>query len=75
MLFLGNVVPRQPHYYSTQTAVWGVLASGKAPETLRAEELHSIVRRACITAGLSTQKHGGISSISTIEAVDSVLNK
>ena len=57
------------------TAVWGVLASGKTPETLSAEELSDIVRRACTTAGLSTQKHGGISSIPTVEEVNSILNK
>ncbi len=45
------------------SAVWGVLESGKAPDELGEEELRSIVRLACTAAGLSTEKHGGISSI------------
>ena len=55
------------------TAVWGVLASEKSPETLSADELHGIVRRACTAAGLSTEKHGGISSIPSVQEVDEAL--
>lgn len=55
------------------SAVWGVLNSDKAPETLSEEELRSIVRLACVTAGLSTEKHGGISSIPTVQQVQNRL--
>ena len=56
------------------TAVWGVLESDKAPEMLSEEELRYIVHRACAAAGLSTQKHGGISSIPTAQEVDEKLS-
>ena len=36
---------------------------GKQPETLTAEELTQVVRFACTSAGLSTTKSGGISSV------------
>ena len=39
------------------------LKSGKAPAELTEEELRQIVRFACTAASLSTQKHGGISSV------------
>ena len=45
------------------SAVYGLLESGKAPSLLDEEELRSIVRFACTAAGLSTMKHGGISSV------------
>ena len=51
------------------SAVWGVLNSEKGPETLGEEELRSVVRMACVTAGLSTEKYGGISSIPTAQQV------
>ena len=51
------------------TAVWGILKSGKKPEDLNAEEMREIVRFACVTAGLSTKKHGGVSSIPTLEEI------
>jgi fructokinase len=55
------------------SAVWGVLNSEKSPETLDEEELRSIVWRACVTAGLSTEKHGGISSSPTVQDVQNKL--
>ena len=57
------------------TAVWGVLASEKSPESLSTDELHDIVRRACTAAGLSTEKHGGISSIPSEKEIDEALSR
>lgn len=57
------------------SAVWGLLQSGKAPDELNEEELRSIVRFACTAAGLSTEKHGGISSIPTPQEIRSKLNQ
>ena len=45
------------------SAVWKLLQTGKAPETLNAEELTDVVRFACTSAGLSTTRSGGISSV------------
>ena len=45
------------------------LQCGKAPADLTKEELESIVRFACTAASLSTQTHGGISSVPEREAV------
>ena len=42
---------------------------GKAAEDLTAEDLRKIVRFACTAASLSTQKHGGISSVPDPEEV------
>ena len=51
------------------SAVWQLLQLGKAPETLSLEELTRVVRFACVSAGLSTTKHGGISSVPAYEEV------
>lgn len=51
------------------SAVWKLLQTGKAPETLGAGELENIARFACAAAGLSTTKHGGISSVPTYEEI------
>ena len=51
------------------SAVWQLLQLGKAPETLDARELTQVVRFACTSAGLSTTKAGGISSVPTLEEV------
>ena len=45
------------------SAVWKLLEIGKAPETLDGNELRAVVRFACASAGLSTTKPGGISSV------------
>ena len=45
------------------SAVWKLLQTGKAPEDLTEAELREIVSFACKAAGLSTTKHGGISSV------------
>lgn len=45
------------------SAVWKLLQTGKAPEALCEEELRQIVTFACTSAGLSTTRAGGISSV------------
>lgn len=52
------------------SAVWKLLQIGKAPELLQEKELREIVQFACACAGLSTMKHGGISSIPAYSAVE-----
>ena len=51
------------------SAVWKLLASGKAPEDLSEAELRDIVTFACTSAGLSTTASGGISSVPDYDAV------
>ena len=51
------------------SAVWKLLQTGKAPEALDGTELEEIVRFACTSAGLSTEKPGGISSVPAFEDV------
>ena len=45
------------------SAVYKLLETGKAPEALEEKEIQEIVAFACTAAGLSTLKHGGISSV------------
>ena len=51
------------------SAVWKLLQLGKTPEALNAQELEQIVTFACASAGLSTTKPGGISSVPEYDAV------
>lgn len=51
------------------SAVWKLLQLGKAPEKLTQQELREIVTFACTSAGLSTTKPGGISSVPEYSAV------
>jgi len=51
------------------SAVYGLLETGAAPQDLDGDALHRIVRFACTAAGLSTTKHGGISSVPAYEKV------
>ena len=51
------------------SVVWQLLQSGKAPEELEEEQLRNMVRFACTSAGLSTTKAGGISSVPAYEEV------
>ena len=55
------------------SAVWKLLQYAKAPETLTEEELRDVVSFACTSAGLSTTKAGGISSVPEMETVLSFL--
>ena len=51
------------------SAVWKLLQLGKAPQDLNETELTDVVRFACASAGLSTTKPGGISSVPEYAAV------
>ena len=51
------------------SAVWKLLQLGKAPEALTDGELRNIVEFACTSAGLSTTRSGGISSIHSYEEI------
>ena len=55
------------------SAVYKLLQTGKAPETLTYEELTDIVRFACTAAGLSTTRPGGISSVPKLSQVEALL--
>lgn len=45
------------------SALWKLLQTGKAPQSLTEAELRGIVTFACTSAGLSTTRSGGISSV------------
>ena len=51
------------------SAVWKLLQLDKAPEALTEEELQDVVTFACTSAGLSTTKSGGISSVPEYDEV------
>lgn len=51
------------------SAVWKLLQTGKAPETLTEAELRDVVTFACTSAGLSTTRSGGITSVPSYEEV------
>ena len=51
------------------SAVWKLLQLGKDPATLTEAQLTDVVRFACTSAGLSTTKAGGISSVPTLDEV------
>jgi len=55
------------------SAMSRLLKTGKAPSELTADEMTQIVRFACTAASLSTQKHGGISSVPDIGDVEKKL--
>ncbi len=56
-------------------ALSGLLKSGKEPEQLSAQELRGIVAFASAAAGLSTMRHGGISSVPELSRVQEILAK
>ena len=51
------------------SALWKLLQLDKAPETLTEAELRDVVTFACTSAGLSTTRPGGISSVPTYAKV------
>lgn len=51
------------------SAVWALLQTGKAPEELGRGELERITAFACASAGLSTTRAGGISSLFSLEEI------
>ena len=52
------------------SALWKLLQLNKDPAGLTEEELRSVVRFACVSAGLSTTKAGGISSVPHLSDVE-----
>ncbi len=55
------------------SAVWKLLQTGKAPEELSEDALREIARFACVSAGLSTTRSGGISSVFSLEEIQARL--
>ena len=55
------------------SAMYGLLRAGGVPEKLTAEELENIVSFACASAGLSTTKAGGISSVAELDEVEAAM--
>lgn len=55
------------------SAVWKLLQLDKRPDELTEEELYEVVHFACTSAGLSTTKYGGISSVPALHHVLSAL--
>lgn len=55
------------------SAVWKLLQLDAAPGDLDETALRDVVHFACTAAGLSTTKHGGISSVPTLEEIESCL--
>ena len=56
------------------SAVYKLLQTGKAPENLTEEELREVVSFACTSAGISTTRPGGISSVPEYEEVLARMN-
>ncbi len=55
------------------SAMSRLVKCGKAPSELAEEDLRNIVQFACAAASLSTQKHGGITSVPDIAQIRSLL--
>ena len=55
------------------SAVWKLLQLGIAPEKLTETQLREVVTFACTSAGLSTTRPGGISSVPTLAEVENLL--
>ena len=55
------------------SAVWKLLQLGIAPEKLNEAQLCEVVTFACTSAGLSTTRPGGISSVPTLREVKNLL--
>ncbi|MBQ1223074.1 MAG: carbohydrate kinase, partial [Oscillospiraceae bacterium] len=51
------------------SAMFKILSSGKAPEDLAETDLREICTFACVSAGLSTAKFGGIESVPSLEEI------
>ncbi len=51
------------------SAVWKLLQTGMAPEELEEAQLRDVVTFACTSAGISTTRSGGISSVPSLEEV------
>ena len=57
------------------SAVWKLLQLGQAPETLTEAQLREVVSFACASAGLSTTRSGGISSVPDYDRVMAVVRE
>ena len=57
------------------SAVWKLLQTNKAPQSLTEEELREVVTFACASAGLSTTRPGGISSVPDLNEIQKALNQ
>ena len=55
------------------SAMYGLLRAGGVPEKLTTEELENIVSFACASAGLSTTRAGGISSVPELGEVEAAM--
>lgn len=55
------------------SAMWALLQTGKAPQELTYDELWQIAHFACTSAGLSTTRSGGISSVFSLQEIRQVL--
>ena len=55
------------------SAMYGLLKAGGVPEKLTEEELEKIVSFACASAGLSTTRAGGISSVPELSEVEAAM--
>lgn len=55
------------------SAIWKLLQLNRTPECLTSEELQDIVSFACASAGLSTTRAGGISSVPSYEEISTHL--
>lgn len=51
------------------SAVWKLLETKKAPQDLEEQELRELVTFACASAGLSTTRPGGISSVPSLQEI------
>lgn len=56
------------------SAIWKLMQLDKSPDSLNLDELTDIVRFACTSAGLSTTRSGGISSVPEYEVVLKMMN-
>lgn len=56
------------------SAVWAILQTRKAPEELGRRELERVTAFACASAGLSTTRAGGISSLFSLEEIKARLS-
>ena len=57
------------------SALWMLLQTGEDPAELTEAQLRRVTEFACASAGLSTTRYGGISSVPSYEQVMAVLNR
>ena len=57
------------------SALWMLLRTGEDPAELTEAQLRRVTEFACASAGLSTTRYGGISSVPSYEQVMAVLNR